>query len=199
MKFNEYIELASRTCKPMSNVDHVSHMCLGIIGELGEVVDLYKKHWAYDKPLDRDALVEEFGDILWYCAGLYNTAEKFYKIPPDRCVEQQHSFRGSRKYYSNNPTHILHLSLSISPHITTIIKLVNFPSLTDTYNNSYDIKCHCNSIMAAILDMMSIFDLNFSEVMEKNIKKLASRYGDKYSDYNAINRSTDVEQVAMNS
>ena len=46
------------------------HMALGVGGEAGEVVDLCKKHFAYDKPLDVAHLVEELGDLIFYVNGI---------------------------------------------------------------------------------------------------------------------------------
>jgi NTP pyrophosphatase (non-canonical NTP hydrolase) len=42
------------------------HAAAGIAGESGEVLDIIKKHWAYDKPLQIEKLVEELGDVLFY-------------------------------------------------------------------------------------------------------------------------------------
>lgn len=39
---------------------------LGLAGEAGEVCDEIKKHLFHDKPLDRDKIVMEVGDVLWY-------------------------------------------------------------------------------------------------------------------------------------
>ena len=49
------------------------HMCLGLAGEAGEVVDVVKKHTMYNKALDRGALVEELGDLEFYLEGLRQT------------------------------------------------------------------------------------------------------------------------------
>ena len=46
------------------------HMALGLAGEAGEVVDLIKKHFAYNKVLDVDLLVEELGDVEFYLEGI---------------------------------------------------------------------------------------------------------------------------------
>jgi NTP pyrophosphatase (non-canonical NTP hydrolase) len=43
---------------------------LGLAGEAGEVVDLLKKHWGHNKPLDRASLRLELGDVLWYVTAL---------------------------------------------------------------------------------------------------------------------------------
>ena len=39
---------------------------LGLNGEAGEVADLFKKHIAHGRTLDRTELLHELGDVLWY-------------------------------------------------------------------------------------------------------------------------------------
>ncbi len=48
---------------------HMLHMLLGLAGEVGELIDGYKKHLIYNKPLDRENLIEELGDIEFYLEG----------------------------------------------------------------------------------------------------------------------------------
>lgn len=43
---------------------------LGLAGEAGEVVDLLKKVWGHNKPLDKAHLCQELGDVLWYVTAL---------------------------------------------------------------------------------------------------------------------------------
>ena len=42
------------------------HMAVGVSGEAGELLDAIKKHTIYGKPLDRENVKEEAGDILFY-------------------------------------------------------------------------------------------------------------------------------------
>lgn len=49
---------------------HLSHMALGVSGEAGELVDALKKHAVYGKPLDRENVVEELGDLEFYMEGI---------------------------------------------------------------------------------------------------------------------------------
>ena len=71
MRAQEYQGLAMRT-SPEGH-DRVLNGCLGLIGEAGEIVDLVKK-WRFqsfkDTPFPKEKLVEECGDVLWYCAEL---------------------------------------------------------------------------------------------------------------------------------
>lgn len=46
------------------------HMASAITGEGGELFDAVKKHVVYNKPLDRENVVEELGDLEFYMEGL---------------------------------------------------------------------------------------------------------------------------------
>lgn len=44
------------------------HALLGITSEAGEIADQFKRHLIYGKELDEVNLMEEIGDLFWYCA-----------------------------------------------------------------------------------------------------------------------------------
>lgn len=48
----------------------LNHMSLGLCGELGELIDAYKKAAVYRKPLDNENIIEEFGDISFYTCSI---------------------------------------------------------------------------------------------------------------------------------
>ncbi len=56
--------------KPEDKTLRMVHASMGIAGEAGEVVDAIKKHWVNGKPLDKENVLEECGDILFYVSGL---------------------------------------------------------------------------------------------------------------------------------
>lgn len=49
---------------------HALHMAVGISGEAGELLDAVKKSVIYNKPIDRENIVEELGDLEFYMEGL---------------------------------------------------------------------------------------------------------------------------------
>lgn len=63
-------EVVGRT---VDNVRHV-HALFGLITETGELVDAFKKHIFYGKPLDIVNVAEELGDLMWYVALLCDAA-----------------------------------------------------------------------------------------------------------------------------
>jgi dimeric dUTPase (all-alpha-NTP-PPase superfamily) len=74
MKYTEYLDEinarykdypANRPANLAANAQAVE-VLMGLCGEVGEIADLLKKHWMYDKPLDQRKLLEEFGDVFHY-------------------------------------------------------------------------------------------------------------------------------------
>lgn len=69
LALNAYQKKAARTMAGSELSDaNLAIAGLGLAGESGEVADLVKKVVGHGHPLDRDKLVEELGDVLWYCA-----------------------------------------------------------------------------------------------------------------------------------
>ena len=59
--------------------DELHHAATGIAGEAGEILDITKKVWVYNKPLDIDHLIEELGDLRFYIQAtmmLYGISEQ---------------------------------------------------------------------------------------------------------------------------
>lgn len=72
LKIQEYQELAKRTFTDLGKEDNIVHMEMGMITEIGEIVDIFKKRLAYKKPIDNINLQEEMGDLMWYVANWAN-------------------------------------------------------------------------------------------------------------------------------
>ena len=67
MKMNDYQTLAQRTCNITDTVkDKIENGCMGLNGEAGECIDLLKKAKFQGHELDKDHMIEELGDVLWY-------------------------------------------------------------------------------------------------------------------------------------
>lgn len=49
---------------------HLLHMAVGVCGESGELMDAIKKAAIYQKPLDRENVIEELGDLEFFMEGL---------------------------------------------------------------------------------------------------------------------------------
>lgn len=61
----EYPEFVDKRCRAMGR-ERTFLAAMGLCGEAGEVMEIWKKHLITRKPLDRDHLIEEMGDVFWY-------------------------------------------------------------------------------------------------------------------------------------
>ena len=62
--FEKHVDILFK--KPDDKVGKLLHASVGAAGEAGELLDTIKKHWIYDAELDRENILEECGDLLFY-------------------------------------------------------------------------------------------------------------------------------------
>ena len=74
-EFQEYVEGLASKMSTATFRDRLLTFALGLSGEAGEVADIIKKHVYHGKELDKDALVKELSDLMWYMAFAANTLE----------------------------------------------------------------------------------------------------------------------------
>ena len=82
MEFNEYQVAANRTL--YGNEQVLTNCALGLAGESGQLIDLVKDYTFKGKDLDRDKLIDEMGDVLWYLSQIAQWAD----IPFDEVAEK---------------------------------------------------------------------------------------------------------------
>ena len=192
MNFKEYIPLAMRTCKPLPFADHINHMGLGIVGEMGEIVDALKKSHIYGKQLDQVNIVEEVGDVAWYVAGVVQFYPNLYNFIGSDELKNSINYEKLAEAKSKITRTALLNTMSAANLV------VDMGILADEAGGPSDegeevAKTLCMFLFATAV----LLEVDLSQVFEVNIAKLAKRYGDKYSDYAAINRDIDAERAVL--
>lgn len=67
MNFKEYQEKALKTKGTYTDkMDQLINGVMGLNGESGEVIDVVKKYLYQGHTLDKDKIINELGDTLWY-------------------------------------------------------------------------------------------------------------------------------------
>ena len=79
--------------KPGTYAEEHMHAALGVCGEAGELADAIKKQIVYNKPIDRDNIVEEIGDLFFYVQKVMS----LYKIDYQE-VYQANADKLSKRY-----------------------------------------------------------------------------------------------------
>ena len=71
MKIEEYQRQSKRTLPTnFSDVELIKNMCFGLGGETGEVLDIFKKYFYQGHSLDKNMIIDELGDIMFYMVNL---------------------------------------------------------------------------------------------------------------------------------
>ena len=85
MDFKEYQEKAGRT-RNFRIGEHAEavNYALGMVCEAGEVGDLFKKWAFHNHDFDRDEIIKEIGDTMWYMANLCNV----FDIPMEEVAKK---------------------------------------------------------------------------------------------------------------
>ncbi|MBA4541964.1 nucleoside triphosphate pyrophosphohydrolase family protein [Thermoactinomyces daqus] len=84
MNSSEYRKLARRTMnQSLTKREQLTMLALGLGGEAGEVADLIKKVVFHGHEMDRDKLIKESGDVIWYMENLLD----YFDIPMSEVYE----------------------------------------------------------------------------------------------------------------
>jgi len=171
----EYQALAMRTSP--DGHDRMMNGIMGLIGESGEVVDAVKK-WKFQSgdhaEIPKEKLIDELGDVLWYCAEI-STHCKFNMMDAKRRL----GFDGL-KYQG-----ILHLEAIF------LSKLAN--DMADRFLNPEDNFTNPQYIVCCVIDLVEYIlthycDSTLKECMEHNIAKLMKRYPDGFDPERSLHR-----------
>jgi hypothetical protein len=191
----EYLPLAQRTEKPLIGAvkDIIiippwhGHHLMGLMTELGELADALKRHYIYGKPLDQVNFTEEVGDVLWYLAGFLNngqlTAHDVQKALEETVILPP--------YFTNTHSWQANATTMVRGGARLVIEL-------DTLHP----KALATAAARATVYLEAVLAYwapghTLGEAMYLNIKKLAKRYGEKYTDQAALIRNLAEERAAL--
>ena len=185
MNFIEYAPLALRTVKWLPTADKdLEHAQVGMVTELGELFDAWKKVAVHGKVVDNVNAIEEIGDVFWYVNLLW---EVIGETPEDLQLLWDESIKPeTMDIISQRVIDILAYLRIMTSNILSL-------SLEDTDL----IKEELVPYFFAINRLIAATGFDVSDALDKNIRKLAKRYGDKYSDQAALIRDLEVERQTL--
>ncbi|KRM44456.1 nucleotide pyrophosphohydrolase [Lentilactobacillus parafarraginis] len=96
MNFDDYQKSANRTLMGKEQV--LTNCALGLTGESGEVADLVRKYTFQSNRLDKDQLVKEMGDVLWYLSQIAEWADiPFDEVAADNIKRLEQRYPDTKK------------------------------------------------------------------------------------------------------
>jgi len=191
MSLNDYQALAVRTAnQDLSYEEQVQNWSLGLVGELGEVCELFKKYYWHGKKEAILALEEEAGDVAWYVANLAHAlgldldkvgnlrSEVLVGDGADPLVDLAvDARRRAQGFTADNQRFISGLLFSATSHVGEIAKLVYQGFIDgDPRANALRITDRLGSLLLVIAVLGVVAQTDLVGVLSANVEKLRVRY-----------------------
>ena len=180
LELKDYLALALITKAPSSSLyEDFTHSICGLTTEVAEVIDQYKRHWFYKKPLDIVNLKEELGDIMWYVAvGLHALEREFPDVQP---VDADETYEAMTDKYI----------------LGKMVKYSTSPTIQGfCYAEDWDVDArnYFQHDLINLLGFLNVFAKRIGTTLQEaaylNIVKLSKRYPAGFTEFNALNRDT---------
>lgn len=191
MKLAEYVPLAMRTMSPHSptgkwEIDYLIHGTMGILTELMELTNATSE-------LNE---AEETSDILWFTAAIVKAAGLEYTE-----VENAWNLMGDIHVVGLKPARVMNKLFEETIALTDLLKRQLFygPSINlERYEAAKPkIQDLATGIYYLAMQLCKTQGYEPGKIMVLNIAKLSRRYGDRFTDVQALCRDTEAEFKAM--
>jgi len=181
MNFVEYEKLAQVTNGKYSAERDIQHAAYGIVTEVGELFDAYKRHLFYGTELDLVNLMEEIGDVYWYVAIMARALELDLAELDNIEIE---------KYLDT-----LNVTLKVEHSLSSLIcQADTLFSIMATVSSPGELEEHLYRLVEELVCFATVHGLQPANCRKANIAKLQKRYPDKFSGEAAVNRDTALER-----
>lgn len=190
MNFELYQKEQLRTVnKLLTYNEELDNAIMGLRGESGEVVDLFKKHLYQGHPLKIDKIIEEMGDVLWYISYVSHLIGLDLKTIMNADISTLNNkilvdkSEINKSLLSNQPQKLhdksSQIAIAIRAHIYE--------------NQEIDYSVIAYTLKELIIEFIgccNIVGTNIEEVAKNNMEKLKKRYpGNSFSIEESINRA----------
>lgn len=167
------------------------HAGLGMSSELSELIDAYAGKNSSEP--DWVNVAEESSDILWYCAVAVNTlglnheeVSSFESSAADHPQVREHSLTALEAA-------VAALTCSVGDYNDLLKKHLFYGRTPDIEK----MKQSLQQICMAISGICIVSGTTIAEARQTNINKLRARYGDKFSEFDALNRDLETERKIL--
>ena len=184
MKFDPYLQTVLKRVSPLAEGKQLIHAGLGMLTEVGELADAFKREMAYGKAFDPVNIVEEIGDIFWYFV-LYCYEQRIdMRTLDDMVTLAMQDLRDG-----GEPNELAVRTLALSVAMLAATGVVQLPR-GDLLNG-------VEASMLILVGLLHRFGSNVDACLDINDAKLEKRYQAKFSAEAALNRDLPGERTVL--
>lgn len=184
VSLREYHGLAMRTSNSAADHDHALNGIFGLLGETGEIADLYKK-WKFQftpgTEFPKNACINELGDVMWY---LEELAEGMEMTLAEVCND---TFDGIDAVVESETAPDPEFSVEhLTRHMCYLASLISW---------DYEVARRGATVLRMVHIVFDIARLarfcgvTIADVAEANVAKLRHRYPDGFDAHVSMRRS----------
>lgn len=182
MNLSEYQKEARRTInQSLTHDEQVMAGILGIMGEVGELIDMVKKHLYQGHELHNDKIVKEVGDCCWYLANLLSELDIDMSTVPFAVLPQSPNFTT--------------LLIEVHGQVSQVAQQITMTRTELTPYMRPRIQVLAGQILTGLTEILRFVGTQLHDCLSQNITKLQIRYENGFSPEASIKRR-DTEAVA---
>lgn len=196
-----YTEECERT--NAQDQDRILHGAIGMMTEAGEILDIFKKHIFYGKPVDVAHLKEEIGDFFWYLAiwhhghSLAQHTESMLTRFSNRDNTIYLSTRPPTKF-KNEESYRYSLAYRLVRATSRVFERDARSMMISEHAVDLPVAYSEEPLLDSLIYLMKAFNLEPSEVLEANSAKLRARYPEEgWNKERAENRNLAAERKVL--
>jgi len=186
MTFEKYQELASRTAAKHDN-EHINY-AMGVAGESGELIDIFKKSMFHNHILPKDKIKKEAGDVLWYISQLMRIYQISFEDAFGRLKEIDESIKKLEEMGVPYDKYIFVSCLNLSQSAGNICGFIDGSRSISGFYSIDVLKGNIGNVLKNVYFLIAMAGLTIQEVAEANIEKLKKRYPEGFDPDKSINR-----------
>lgn len=189
MTWREYLPLAEKTLSTQFHCEFKEqlylHAVMGSLTEIEELLDNYnlKNGELLISVEKQGSVAEESADIFWYLSILFRELNLSLEDNPYKKIDDElNGFEILLRYLQVN------------------LKMLDSLKKKLYYNKNIDVMIFISQtfeLYSLLENYCHYYNTDISSILEKNIAKLKSRYGEKFSSERAINRDLEAEKKIL--
>lgn len=149
--------VVNMTAHLLTDNEFYGNMALGVVGELGEVVDLVKKFKYHGKPFNKEQLTLELGDVWFYCTAIIARTDVPYIIELGTYDD------GTTSEELLLPC----VNLAADIYDAVFSWTVNYVLAAD----------YCNDLLCELFMFADYHEISIYDIRQANYEKLVARHG----------------------
>ena len=187
MNWIDYLPLAEKTLSTQFNCQDefyqkILHAVIGSLTEVEEILENYEDGELVVDINKQGSVVEESADIFWYLSILFRELNiRNYNYKPN-------------EFKIDVPFNTLLSFTTVSLKFLDLLKKKIFYNKEIPKETMIDLSIKLHSLLSHFCNQ---YNADIDVILEKNISKLKSRYGEKFSSDKAINRDLETERKIL--